>query len=91
MKTVDVVLNCLSGNYIQYSLDLLSSHGRFVEIGKRGIWTLEAVKAHRPDIESYHIVALDDKRKENPLWWLQYFEQMMDEFNQVSAVTYLFI
>ncbi|MDI1443200.1 type I polyketide synthase [Polyangium sp. 6x1] len=32
---VDVVLNSLSGEFIQASLGLLRDHGRFVEIGKR--------------------------------------------------------
>jgi epothilone synthetase B len=34
---IDVVLNCLSGDFIPKSLDLLRRHGRFVELGKRDI------------------------------------------------------
>ena len=37
---VDVVLNSLShDDYISRSLACLKSGGRFIEIGKRGIWT----------------------------------------------------
>jgi acyl transferase domain-containing protein/NADPH:quinone reductase-like Zn-dependent oxidoreductase/NAD(P)-dependent dehydrogenase (short-subunit alcohol dehydrogenase family)/acyl carrier protein/protein-L-isoaspartate O-methyltransferase len=34
---IDVVLNCLSGDFIPKSLELLRRHGRFVELGKRDI------------------------------------------------------
>ena len=37
---VDVVLNSLShDDYISRSLSFLKNGGRFIEIGKRGIWT----------------------------------------------------
>jgi myxalamid-type polyketide synthase MxaB len=45
---VDVVLNSLSGEAIPQSFRALSPSGRFVEIGKRGIWTDEQVAAVRP-------------------------------------------
>lgn len=47
---VDVVLNCLNGEYISRSLALLAPQGRFVEIGKLGIWTAAQVEAQRPDV-----------------------------------------
>ena len=34
---VDIVLNCLSGEYLRKSLGLLSRHGCFIELGKRDI------------------------------------------------------
>ncbi|MBC7369125.1 MAG: thioester reductase domain-containing protein, partial [Undibacterium sp.] len=46
----DVVLNALVGDHIPVSLDLLNPDGRFVEIGKLGIWTPEQVAARRPDV-----------------------------------------
>ena len=49
--TVDVVLNSLSDDFIPASLDVLAPQGRFVEIGKRGIWTTEAVHARRADVD----------------------------------------
>ncbi len=56
---VDVVLNSLSGEFIARSLDVLATGGRFLEIGKRDIWTAAEVAAGRPDVE-YHIVFLGD-------------------------------
>jgi acyl transferase domain-containing protein/acyl carrier protein len=38
-RGVDVVLNSLSGPFLEGSLSLLASGGRFVEIGKRDIYT----------------------------------------------------
>jgi myxalamid-type polyketide synthase MxaB len=46
---VDVVLNCLTGDAIGKSFDVLGRAGRFVEIGKIGILTPEEAKALRPD------------------------------------------
>ncbi|GFE68912.1 type I polyketide synthase [Chroococcus sp. FPU101] len=49
-KGVDVVLNCLSGEFIPNSLSILSSGGRFLEIGKQGIWQSEQVAQIRADV-----------------------------------------
>ncbi|MEF7617026.1 SDR family NAD(P)-dependent oxidoreductase [Aquincola sp. MAHUQ-54] len=54
---VHVVLNALSGDFIPASLACLKPGGRFIEIGKRGIWTAEQVRAVRPDVH-YHCVDL---------------------------------
>ena len=48
---VDVVINSLTGDAIPKSLELLAPGGRFVEIGKAGIWTKEQVAAVRPDVK----------------------------------------
>ena len=47
---VDVVLNSLNGEYIPKSLENLGKGGRFVEIGKVGIWDIHQVQQLRPDI-----------------------------------------
>jgi acyl transferase domain-containing protein/acyl-CoA synthetase (AMP-forming)/AMP-acid ligase II/acyl carrier protein/SAM-dependent methyltransferase len=57
-RGVDVVLNCLTDPYIEAGLSVLAPGGRFIEIGKRGIWDLEQVARLRPDV-SYHTLALD--------------------------------
>jgi acyl transferase domain-containing protein/NADPH:quinone reductase-like Zn-dependent oxidoreductase/acyl carrier protein len=62
---VDVVLNSLSDAFIPRSLDMLAPSGRFVEIGKRGIWSAEEVLARCPMV-SYHVVALDDLSAQQP-------------------------
>ena len=56
---VDVVLNSLTGEMIPASLRVLASDGRFVEIGKLGIWSPEDVAAERPDVE-YHTFDLGE-------------------------------
>jgi len=58
-KGVDVVLNSLShDDFIGRSLRLLKKGGRFVEIGKRDVWTHDQVKQERSDID-YHLLAID--------------------------------
>jgi NAD(P)-dependent dehydrogenase (short-subunit alcohol dehydrogenase family) len=52
-RGVDVVLNALAGDFIPASLRTLAPGGRFLELGKRGIWTADAVAKIRPDI-GYH-------------------------------------
>jgi NADPH:quinone reductase-like Zn-dependent oxidoreductase/NAD(P)-dependent dehydrogenase (short-subunit alcohol dehydrogenase family)/acyl carrier protein len=46
---VDVVLNCLNGEFIAKSFAALRRGGRFLEIGKVGIWDEERVRSLRPD------------------------------------------
>ena len=50
LGTVHAVLNALSDDFIPMSLDVLAAGGQFVEIGKRGIWSAEAVRERRPDV-----------------------------------------
>lgn len=47
---VDVVLNSLNGDFIPSSLQALGQQGRFVEIGKIGIWSAAQVNDVRPDV-----------------------------------------
>ncbi|WP_432011350.1 type I polyketide synthase [Streptomyces cucumeris] len=47
---VDVVLNSLTGEFVDASLDLLPRGGRFVEMGKADIRDAEAVAAERADV-----------------------------------------
>ena len=55
---VDVVLNSLSDNFINYSADMIVDGGHFCEIGKRGIWSKEKFQSEYPNI-NYHIIAVD--------------------------------
>ncbi len=45
---VDVVLNSLAGEFIGASVRVLAPEGRFLEIGKRGVWDAAQVAAVRP-------------------------------------------
>ncbi|PSR19687.1 beta-ketoacyl synthase [filamentous cyanobacterium CCP3] len=47
---VDVVLNSLNGDFIPASLSALGQGGRFVEIGKLGIWSAEQVAEAYPNV-----------------------------------------
>lgn len=50
---VDIVLNSLNKDYIPAGLDCLRSGGRFVELGKIGIWDQTRVDTYRPGVR-YH-------------------------------------
>jgi acyl transferase domain-containing protein/acyl carrier protein len=56
---VDVVLNSLADDFIAHSFSALTPTGRFLEIGKRGIWTAARAAAERPD-GAYHPYDLAD-------------------------------
>jgi NADPH:quinone reductase-like Zn-dependent oxidoreductase/acyl carrier protein len=64
-RGVDVVLNSLTGEHIPTSLDLLAHGGRFVEIGKIGIWDRAQVGRRRPDC-GYHSFDLGEVAREEP-------------------------
>eukprot|EP00921_Rhytidocystis_pertsovi_P009458 GHVQ01015209.1.p1 GENE.GHVQ01015209.1~~GHVQ01015209.1.p1 ORF type:complete len:3891 (+),score=563.52 GHVQ01015209.1:853-12525(+) len=65
---VDVVLNCLSEEYIPQSLATLRNGGRFMELGKRGIWTADDVHRLRSDVY-YEAVAVDSMAETSPSWF----------------------
>ena len=55
----DLIINSLtSAGMIASSLNCLSAGGRFVELGKRDIWSANLMKMERPDLV-YNLVALD--------------------------------
>ena len=62
---VTMVLNSLAEGYIPANLKMLAPGGRFLEIGKVGIWTPEQMAEARPDV-AYHIIALDTLSAEQP-------------------------
>ena len=49
-RGVDIVLNSLNGEFIPKNLSVLARGGRFIEIGKLGIWSAEQVAQVRPDV-----------------------------------------
>jgi acyl transferase domain-containing protein/acyl carrier protein len=52
-RGVDVVLNSINGEFIPANLTVLAHGGRFVEIGKLGIWTAEQIVHARPDVSYF--------------------------------------
>lgn len=79
---VDVVLNSLSGEgFINSSVLIASKNARFIEIGKRNIWTQHQMQVVRPDI-NYQIFALDDLIKLNPDYIKQGLTELVNLFEQ---------
>ncbi len=64
-RGVDIVLNCLAREFIPRSIDVLAPNGRFVELGKTGVWSDEQVRSYRPDVEN-HIIVLDRMVQTDP-------------------------
>jgi NAD(P)-dependent dehydrogenase (short-subunit alcohol dehydrogenase family)/acyl carrier protein len=58
-KGVDVVLNSLNEAHIPKSLSALGNGGRFVDIGKVGVWSEARMSQERPDVE-YHTFDLGE-------------------------------
>ena len=78
---VDVVLNYLTGDAIDKTLDVVAKNGRFIELGKRDIYSVEEMESARPDID-YHIVALDDVMRDEPKVIKRLFDGVMPLFDQ---------
>ena len=78
---IDVVLNSLSDDFIPLSLDSLGPCGRFVEIGKRGIWSSDEVEARAPGI-GYHVVALDTLSAEEPEYVQSLLHRVCTDFDR---------
>lgn len=49
-RGVDVVLDSLGGDHVAASLKALAAGGRFIELGKLGVWSAEEIAAARPDV-----------------------------------------
>ncbi len=74
---VDIVLNSLTGEgFIPKSLSVLHSGGRFLEMGKSGIWQPKQVAQLKPDI-SYFIVDLVQTCQEQPTLIQTMFGELM--------------
>ncbi|MBI9089233.1 MAG: SDR family NAD(P)-dependent oxidoreductase [Desulfobacterium sp.] len=64
-KGVDVILNSLTGEFLERSFSCLAKGGRFVEIGKIGVWTPEEAAVKRPDA-AYHLFDMNDIAGRHP-------------------------
>lgn len=76
-RGVDVVLNSLADDFVPRSLSALAENGRFVEIGKRGIWTAARVAEVKPHA-AYFIVDLVAKSDEDPALIQSILRQVID-------------
>ena len=63
---VSVVLNSLTGpGFIEASLECLAPAGRFVELGRRDIWTEDKMAEVRPDV-AYSVLQVDQLKRHDP-------------------------
>ncbi|MET0792004.1 MAG: SDR family NAD(P)-dependent oxidoreductase, partial [Polyangiaceae bacterium] len=76
---VDIVLNSLAGDFIPASLGLLRAGGRFVEIGKTGIWDAQAVAKAFPGLE-YYPLYLGEITQAEPVLMHDLLQRLMDDF-----------
>ncbi len=63
-RGVDIVLNSLAGEFTSASFSCIAHGGRFLEIGKNGIWTREQVDATRKDL-SYFLIDWSEELRDN--------------------------
>lgn len=78
-KGVDIVLNSLADEFIAKSVSVLAENGRFIEIGKRGIWSIEQFTQVKPHAV-YAVVDLVREAQENKELVPQLFEEVMQKF-----------
>ncbi len=64
-RGVDVVLNSLAGDFITKSMEALAEDGRFIELGRTGVWTHDQAAAVKPRA-TYHDPELIDEVAGNP-------------------------
>ncbi len=76
---IDIVLNSLAGEFIPKSLSVLRKHGRFVEIGKTGLWDQKQIKALNPTV-SYWILFLGEILDTNPALIRERMLKLLAEF-----------
>ncbi len=82
-RGVDLILNSLVEEFIPKSLSILAAGGRFVEIGKRGIWTKERVAQSRGDV-SYFVLDLLETSRGEPALIQSMLRELMEGFEDGS-------
>ena len=78
-KGVDLILNSLNGEFIPKNLEILADQGRFVEIGKVGIWDGDRVAEKRDDISYYPFDLLEVSHRDPDLI-ARLFAQLRQQF-----------
>ncbi|NER24035.1 MAG: type I polyketide synthase [Symploca sp. SIO1C2] len=77
---VDIVLNSLNGEFIDNSFEVLATGGRFIEIGKIGIWDHKQVKEKRPDAQ-YYPFDLGEVAQRDPNLIKTLLRELMEKFD----------
>ena len=78
-KGLDIVLNSLADEFIAKSVSALAEDGRFIEIGKRGIWSKTQFAQVKPNAY-YAVVDLLVEAKQNEDLIPELFKQIMPSF-----------
>ncbi|ELS00023.1 type I polyketide synthase, partial [Gloeocapsa sp. PCC 73106] len=78
---VDIVFNSLSGEFIPKSLAVLKDTGRFIEIGKRDVWTTAQVNQLKPNV-SYFLVDLMTIAQTQPQLIQSLLQQLRLQFEE---------
>lgn len=81
LEEIDIVLNSLAGDYISKSFSVLKRGGRFIELGKIGIWSEEQVTDLNKDI-SYFPIAIDRLAQEDPKFVGEILNQLAQLFEK---------
>lgn len=76
---VDIVFNSLAGEFIPKSLSVLKAQGRFLEIGKRGVWNASQVNQFKPGV-SYFLVDLMTVCQQQPDLMQSMLRHLMQQF-----------
>ncbi|ELS04099.1 polyketide synthase family protein [Xenococcus sp. PCC 7305] len=76
---VDLILNSLNGDFIPKNLEILAPQGRFVEIGKVGIWDKAQVAEAREDVSYFPFDLLEVSQK-NPDLIANLFAELKEKF-----------
>lgn len=79
-RGVDLVLNCLAGDFIEKSFSVLAANGRFLEIGKTGIWD-EAQVAQLNRNLSYFPIDLASEFEKSPGLVRSLFDELLPDFS----------
>ena len=80
-KGVDVVLNSLSGDFIERSFFCTASHGIFLELGRTDIASPESVSKKRPDV-TYHPINLTEAMTSAPETIQPILKAVIDQIEQ---------
>lgn len=85
-RGVNVVLNSLAGEFIPASLRTLATGGCFLELGKRNVWTPEAVALARPDVR-YFVYDLGSEAESNRALLRPMFDEILAALAEGSLRT----
>jgi NAD(P)-dependent dehydrogenase (short-subunit alcohol dehydrogenase family) len=80
---IDIVLNSFVGEHIPLGLSLLRPGGRFLEIGKREVWSPERVREQRDDV-TYHAYDLAEVFEGDRALARRKLEEMVSAFENGS-------